>query len=378
MKRSLFFMLISLPILLLSCVGEDLKNSPVTLNVREAPFSVAFDEEKDFQLGISTNLDTNESIQLIWESLDPSLIQITPDQQIKPVASREDIGKTVLISGSAFNKSDISINEETSAISVNSGASPVAVLTNPIEILIARVTLNIGAKNNLENSGVDVRENVISGFEEMFEITEFVTSVDINDENIPPLQTRFIDFQRSRRDGLVVWTSSDTSILEVDKDGILTPIAKGKATITATIPNEFTDGNTAKTDQKEIEVSDETVVVVVEPDPDPTPTIIPTGTFAGLTGYSAGGSFQIIEETGMPSVIQLSDDFSAAGVPDLVIYLSNSIRTNAGALFISDDIITRGAQTFDIPAGANQLDYEYVFLYCRAFNAPVGFAKIER
>lgn len=381
MKRLLLFGLIS-PLFLASCVGEDVKTIDIEnrLAIQGELFSLAYNEDNPEFLRIRTNLDENEDIQVIWESKNPSLLSITEDQKLAPVLNSENIGEAVFLSGKAYRTSDITVEGEptsTSKFIINEGAEPFAELDKDIKIFIARVSITTIQKRSLgfatEAEGLAA---VVEGFPEIVEFTESLTSIDIDAENIPPLRVQFTNFKALEQDVPIIWTSSDTSILEIDENGNIAPIEKGSVTVTATVANDFTDKDEDISASINIEVSEETVVVIA-PEPEPQATIVAMGSFLGLTGYSAAGGFEIAEEA-ETSTVQFTPNFDTGSVPDLVLYLSNSIQTNAGALLISDKVSNSGAQIFTLPEGANQLDYQYVLLYCRAFNVPVGFAKIER
>ncbi len=379
MKRSLF-LLFALAFLLFSCVGEDVStidipSGPRDLSVQGELFSLALDEENEEFLRVRTNFDTRDDATVIWESLDESLLTIGENQLLQPVNNEENLRERVRITARAYSTDDI-VNEVD--LSIKEGAEPIAVLNDTISVFIANVSITVIQKERLgltnEDEGL---EAVINGFPEKLEFIETVTSLDVADEDIPSFRAQFTNFKLQESDVPVIWSSSDENILTITEGGLPTAISKGTVSITATILAENTNLGEDISITKEIEVSDETVVVV-EPEPMPEPVVIGTGDFEGLTGYNAAGGFELIEEEGSPIVLEFSEDFDSGRVPDLVLYLSNSLRTNAGALFISETVSNRGAQIFNLPEGTNIGDYEFVFLYCRAFNVPVGFARIQQ
>lgn len=379
MKRSLF-LLFALPFLLFSCVGEDVStidipSGPRNLLVQGELFSLALDEGNEEFLRVRTNFDTRDDATVIWESSNESLLTIGDNQLLQPVNNEGNLSESVEITARAYNTEDI-INE--GGLRIKEGAEPIAVLDEPISIFIARVSITLIQKESLGLTDVDEGlEAVLNGFPEKLEFIETVTSLDVADEDIPSFRAQFTNFKLQESDVPVIWSSSDENILTITEGGLPTAISKGTVSITATILAENTNLGEDISITKEIEVSDETVVVV-EPEPMPEPVVIGTGDFEGLTGYNAAGGFELIEEEGSPIVLEFSEDFDSGRVPDLVLYLSNSLRTNAGALFISETVSNRGAQIFNLPEGTNIGDYEFVFLYCRAFNVPVGFARIQQ
>ena len=121
-----------------------------------------------------------------------------------------------------------------------------------------------------------------------------------------------------------------------------------------------------------IEMEEESSIVI-----DDDAILVGSGTFESNSSYSVGGSFDIFESDGQ-FIIELDQNFMAVGVPDLVIYLSNDNGSNQNASEISEAILDTGSQTFLIPENLDPNDYEYVLLFCKKYEARVGFGPIER
>ncbi len=386
MKRSLFlFSIISF--LLISCVGEDVINENIptrsrNLRVDGALFSLAIDEDNEEFLRIRTNFDSRDDVTVVWESQTEELVNFDENQFLKPVNNTSNLREKAVITAKVYNTEDLlNTGESTNTankFTVKENAMPIAELESPISFFMARVSITVITKENLgitdEAEGL---EAVIEGFPEKLEFIQTITSLDVADNDIPLFRAQFINFKLQQIDVPITWSTSDESILTVDDDGVPSPISKGTVTVTASVSGENTQSGEAISVSKALEVSDQTVVIA-EPDPVPVQRIIGSGDFQGLTGYSAAGGFEIIEENTNPLTIEFSSNFDTGRVPDLVLYLSNSTRTNAGALFISETVSNQGAQIFELPEATNIDDYEFVLLYCRAFNVPVGFATIQR
>ncbi len=385
MKRSLL-LLFALPFLLFSCIGEDVINEdipsgPRNLEVQGALFSLALDETNDEFLRVRTNFDSRDDVTVIWKSLDESLVTIDDNQLLRPVASESNLRKKAEITAGVYRNEDViqTANTSTEAKFITKeGVEPIAILKEPISFFIANVSITeIQKRDRGLTDETEGLEAVINGFPETLEFIETVTSLDVADDDIPSFRAQFTNFKLQESDVNVIWTSSNEDILSLTEAGKPTAVSKGVVTVTATVQASDTNLSEEITITKELEVSD-TTVIVVAPNPEPEPQIVATGDFEGLTGYSAEGGFEIIEEEGQATLLEFSDNFDSGSVPDLVLYLSNSLRTNAGALFISETVSNNGGQVFTLPENTNIGDYQYVYLYCRAFNVPVGFAMINR
>ena len=79
--------------------------------------------------------------------------------------------------------------------------------------------------------------------------------------------------------------------------------------------------------------------------------------------------------------MRFSADFSVSGVPGPVVVLSRrpsigtGIDASAGDVELGPQAARRGAQTYPVPAGAD--DRRFVWIYCKPFGIEVARAALE-
>lgn len=98
-----------------------------------------------------------------------------------------------------------------------------------------------------------------------------------------------------------------------------------------------------------------------------------TGFFKGISYHNAEGQARLIK-TGGKYFVRFEDDFNVTNGPDLFVHLGKdgkySNEARLGALKGN-----MGAQNYEIPAEINPVEYNEVWVWCRAFSVP--FAKAE-
>ncbi len=156
----------------------------------------------------------------------------------------------------------------------------------------------------------------------------------------------------------IVWSSSDSEIIEMTEDGLATAKAEGSATITAS----FDDGNRALEATNLVHVGDNTTIVEQA-------SIM--GFIETTTFYDLEGDF-IYEETETGTRLSFADNYVAsAGLPGLYIYLSNNRNSIANALEIGGVETFSGAHSYEIP-DVGLMDYQFIVYFCKPFNVKVG------
>lgn len=85
------------------------------------------------------------------------------------------------------------------------------------------------------------------------------------------------------------------------------------------------------------------------------------------------GEWEIVQR-GEKTFIVFSEDFRAAGGPDLKVFLSPSAYGDVtgttavhGSINIGELKATRGGQEYEIPAGVNLADFQSVLIHCEEF-----------
>jgi len=174
---------------------------------------------------------------------------------------------------------------------------------------------------------------------------------------------RFLDNTGQQASVETIWSSSDTSIIFVDNNGLAEAKDTGSVTITVSSISD--------------PIATETITVVVGQNTVVTETPILSGTIAPSSFYPLAGDFTIEEEDGVATLTFASNYEADTRLPGLYVYLSNNTNTNANALEIGSVAVFNGAHSYTLPAGIDINAYQYVFYYCKPFNVPVGQGMIN-
>ena len=160
----------------------------------------------------------------------------------------------------------------------------------------------------------------------------------------------------------VVWTSSDTSAIVIDINGLAWAKDSGWAYIAVQYPGDT------------IPLKDSILVTVGE-----TTVVTPTqraGVVSSSSSYELSGNF-VLNTSGNDLILTFADNYEASSaLPGLFIYLSNNANTNVGALEIGPVTEFSGAHSYTIP-NTGILDYQNVLYFCKPFNVKVGHGAIE-
>lgn len=100
-----------------------------------------------------------------------------------------------------------------------------------------------------------------------------------------------------------------------------------------------------------------------------------TGKFEGQRDHKTAGTITIQKSENGYALI-LEDDFSFNGAPDpWLAFGKNGYQkeTNFSKLRANS-----GRQVYELPNSIKPEDYDEVWLWCRAFNVPLGTAKINK
>lgn len=98
--------------------------------------------------------------------------------------------------------------------------------------------------------------------------------------------------------------------------------------------------------------------------------------------YAIAGSWTIVEEGGK-SVLKLGDGFQTTDAPDLKIYLSTlpAEELRDGNVIATSKVIavlesSKGAQSYEIPAGMDLSGYKSVVIYSQQYGKVWGAANL--
>jgi hypothetical protein len=161
----------------------------------------------------------------------------------------------------------------------------------------------------------------------------------------------------------ITWSSSDTGILTVDENGLVTAVEKGTAEVKALVE---LDGKPSIEDTNTIVVDEETVVT------DDTKS----GTLVTTSSYKLEGSFTISETDNKLTITFNSDYEASTALPGLYVYLGNNPSSLSNALEIGAVNVFDGEHTYEIP-NVNINTYQYLLYWCKPFNVKVGQGEIE-
>jgi|GEM_PF-2899258 len=363
-----------LPILLLnSCVGEDIITD-TSLLVPNLSFdkrleSVAIDENTLVNLRLiignePIDLKTTSQFDISFSSSNTNIFEIDSKGVISPKPSSLNKKASVII---RLEEKDVE--------------SP-RVATIEDDITVGRVTISENEANLIKEKDPDRLKKLISeGYDPKITITNLVKVINVNNSDGILLSAVFQNIKNEVEEVPFTWISSNESILTVSTSGLIKPVTKGSVQVT--VNTNFNDEDISF--KIPIEVAEKDEVEKVEVPVKPDSNSLGSGQFQTNSSYPISGSFEIVNQGGK-NVIKLSDNFNADGVPDLVIYLSNSITSNAGAPALAEnsnvtslpDFKVKGAQTIAIPDTINPADFKNVLLYCRRFGVKVGFGIINR
>lgn len=104
------------------------------------------------------------------------------------------------------------------------------------------------------------------------------------------------------------------------------------------------------------------------------PVLALRGLFTGFdTVHTGSGNVSVIQ-VGEKYIIRLEDNFAVANGPDLYVGLGKDGTYGKGTE-VGKLKGNLGSQNYEVPAGVNLLEYNEVWIWCRAFS--VGFAKAK-
>ena len=105
------------------------------------------------------------------------------------------------------------------------------------------------------------------------------------------------------------------------------------------------------------------------------PKVIQSGTFVGADNFHrATGEVKLLR-VGEKYYVRFENDFTVTNGPDLFIHFGKDGQYAAAAR-ISDLKGNVGSQNYAVPADINPLEYNELWIWCRAFSVPFGTAKL--
>jgi hypothetical protein len=103
--------------------------------------------------------------------------------------------------------------------------------------------------------------------------------------------------------------------------------------------------------------------------------VLRQGTFTGASGHATAGSGAIVEQNGR-YYVSLGRDFDHDDTaPDAKVAMGRDgyrAETLMGPLKAA-----KGAQSYLVPAGVDQADYNEIWIWCERFSVPLGVARLR-
>lgn len=156
----------------------------------------------------------------------------------------------------------------------------------------------------------------------------------------------------------IEWMSTEPGNVAIDANGLANSLNGGPARIIARA------GTAADTLVLNVEGVSNT-------------TLVRSGTFEGRGGYNAEGEARLESQADGSLKLFFASDFSTSPGPSVYILLANhtngsysvtngALEVNASSAQIIPSRMTNfsGEMEFDVPAGVNITDYDFVVLYC--------------
>lgn len=161
-----------------------------------------------------------------------------------------------------------------------------------------------------------------------------------------------------------IWTSSDTSILEINE---LNGEALAKKLGAARVLVSWSESGESLSDENILSVGMSTVQQSQKR----------LGTLTTSSSYQLEGDFNLSAESGT-LVLNLESNYKASSnLPGLFVYLTNNPSTSAGAFEVGPATSFSGAHSYSLPASVGLNDYQYVLYFCKPFNVKVGDGKFK-
>lgn len=104
------------------------------------------------------------------------------------------------------------------------------------------------------------------------------------------------------------------------------------------------------------------------------PQAVRTGKFIGADDFHKADGTARVLKIGDRYFVRFEDDFKVTNGPDLFVYFGKDGKYAATARLgrLKGNV---GSQNYEVPAEINPLDYNEVWVWCRAFSVPFGHTR---
>ena len=101
--------------------------------------------------------------------------------------------------------------------------------------------------------------------------------------------------------------------------------------------------------------------------------LVKKGTMMGI-GHTVSGDASIYILDGKHTVVL--DPYSSQNGPDLKVYLSKDVKASS-YIRLGNLKSTSGKQSYDVPAGTDITQYNFVHVWCEQFSVEFGRAEVK-
>ena len=107
-------------------------------------------------------------------------------------------------------------------------------------------------------------------------------------------------------------------------------------------------------------------------------TVVFRGSFNGVEGHDAGGSFAIIKR-GDNWYVRTLEDFTSQKVPDGHVYFSDDpLGIDGNALYVSPLHRRMGVDEYELPEGVDPGSFKYLIIWCGRFDVGVAAGEMAQ
>ena len=103
--------------------------------------------------------------------------------------------------------------------------------------------------------------------------------------------------------------------------------------------------------------------------------VLRSGKIEGASGHTTTGTVSIVRDGGATKIV-FSDDYTLDNAPDPYVAFGSASAFAKGTDFAKMSS-TSGGQTYKVPDDLDPSEYEAVWLWCKRFGVPLGYATLN-
>lgn len=324
MRKLPLFFILSIGLIMQSCIGEDIIEDAVPEEIRFLNPVESIEASEAYQLNTRffNNVGEEQTVEIDWSSEDPSIATVDSNGLVNGVSegTTNIVAKAVVDNKNVENTISITITEDTSL-------PPVVVEPEVGEITITNPIVSINVSETYVFNAIYSND---SGEEENIEFT---------------------------------WSSDTPEVATVSDNGLVTGVSDGSVVITVSgvVNGEIIEEITTINVIEEVQILNEKSGVIIT-----------------TSSYALQGDFTLSEiENSTDLELSIESNYVATtSLPGLYVYLTNNPNSIAGAIEIGAVTTFSGAHSYTIQ-GAGINDYSHVLYWCKPFGVKVGEGEIN-